>query len=80
VWSTGALQKRTSVHFVGNHIIDFANADHASGIVYCHDELEQPATKEWKPQCCSTGTSTAGSTVSGALNGADSIVGTLMRP
>jgi hypothetical protein len=39
---------RTSVHFVGNHIIDFDDADHAHGIVYCRDELEQPAAQEWE--------------------------------
>jgi SnoaL-like domain len=38
---------RVSVHFVGNHVIDFEDADHASGIVYCHDELERPATQTW---------------------------------
>jgi hypothetical protein len=32
----------TSVHFVGNHVIDFDDADHARGIVYCHDELARP--------------------------------------
>jgi hypothetical protein len=31
-----------SVHFVGNHIVDFDDADHARGIVYCHDELGRP--------------------------------------
>jgi hypothetical protein len=39
---------RVSVHLVANHIIDFQDADHASGIVYCHDELERPATGEWE--------------------------------
>ena len=39
---------KTSVHFVGNHIVDFDNADHAQGIVYCRDELERPETKEWE--------------------------------
>lgn len=38
---------RASVHLVANHIIDFDNADHARGIVYCHDELERPATGRW---------------------------------
>jgi hypothetical protein len=31
-----------SVHFVGNHIVAFDDADHARGVVYCHDELERP--------------------------------------
>jgi hypothetical protein len=41
-------EMRVSVHFVGNHVIDFDDADHARGIVYCHDELERPATGEWR--------------------------------
>jgi hypothetical protein len=32
----------TSIHFVGNHVIDFEDADHASGVVYCRDEIERP--------------------------------------
>ena len=40
-------EMRTSVHLVCNHVIDFADADHASGVVYCRDELEQPETGEW---------------------------------
>lgn len=39
---------RTSIHFVGNHIVDFDDADHARGIVYCRDQLERPATGEWE--------------------------------
>ena len=38
---------RTSVHLVANHVIDFQDADHASGVVYCRDELERPETGEW---------------------------------
>jgi hypothetical protein len=38
---------RTSVHLVCNHVVDFRDADHASGIVYCRDELERPDTGEW---------------------------------
>jgi hypothetical protein len=37
-----------TVHFVGNHVVDFDDADHARGIVYCHDELERPAIGEWQ--------------------------------
>ena len=40
-------EMRVSVHFVGTHIIEFTDADHASGIVYCRDELERPATQKW---------------------------------
>jgi hypothetical protein len=48
-WFTDALrQPRTSVHFVGNHIVDFDDADHARGVVYCRDQLEQPGTGEWE--------------------------------
>ena len=47
-WFTRILRvPRTSVHFVGNHVIDFDDADRAHGIVYCHDELEHPETGEW---------------------------------
>jgi SnoaL-like domain len=40
-------QMRVSIHVVGNHIIEFSDPDHAAGIVYCHDELERPATQRW---------------------------------
>jgi ketosteroid isomerase-like protein len=47
-WFTQTLRKfKTTVHFVGNHTVDFDDADHAHGIVYCHDELERPETGEW---------------------------------
>ncbi len=35
-------EPKVSVHFVGNHVVDFDDADHARGIVYCHDELGRP--------------------------------------
>jgi|SRR5579859_1082999 len=48
-WFAQILRRpRASVHFVGNHVIDFDDADHAHGVVYCHDELEQPLTGEWQ--------------------------------
>jgi hypothetical protein len=48
-WFTEVMSvPRTSVHIVANHIIDFDDADHAHGIVYCHDELERPLTGEWE--------------------------------
>ncbi len=37
-----------SVHFVGNHVIDFQDADHATGVVYCIDELERGDLGEWQ--------------------------------
>jgi hypothetical protein len=39
---------RTSVHLIGNHIVDFEDADHARGIVYCRDELERPDSGLWQ--------------------------------
>jgi hypothetical protein len=48
-WFTETMRvPRTSVHLVANHIIDFDDADHARGIVYCHDELERPASGLWE--------------------------------
>ena len=42
-WFTQALiQAKTTIHFVGNHIIDFESADRARGVVYCRDEAERP--------------------------------------
>jgi hypothetical protein len=34
-----------SIHFVGNHVIDFLSADEAKGVVTCRDELEKGG--EW---------------------------------
>ena len=45
--STLMSQMGTSVHLVANHVIDFHDADHASGVVYCRDELERPDRAEW---------------------------------
>jgi hypothetical protein len=39
---------RSSIHFIGNHIVDFDDADHAHGVVYCRDELERPEVGEWE--------------------------------
>jgi hypothetical protein len=33
-------QFTTSIHFVGNHTIDFVDDDHAEGVVYCKAEHE----------------------------------------
>ncbi|MBO0730325.1 MAG: nuclear transport factor 2 family protein [Acidimicrobiaceae bacterium] len=47
-WYTKTMRRsKATCHFVGNHVIDFDDADHARGIVYCHDELEQPGGAEW---------------------------------
>jgi hypothetical protein len=48
-WMASALAKfQDSVHFVGNHIVDFDDADHARGVVYCHDELDRRAEGRWE--------------------------------
>ena len=48
-WFTETMRvMRTSIHFIGNHIVDFDDADHARGIVYCRDELEWPDRGEWE--------------------------------
>jgi len=48
-WYTDALkQPRATVHVTSNHVVDFEDADHARGVVYCHDELERPLTGEWQ--------------------------------
>jgi hypothetical protein len=42
-WFVGTLRGlTTSVHFVGNHVVDLDDADHAHGVVYCRDELARP--------------------------------------
>jgi hypothetical protein len=45
--STLMSQMGTSVHLVANHVIDFVDADNASGVVYCRDELERKDRDEW---------------------------------
>jgi len=48
-WFTKSMKvPRTSIHFVGNHIVDFQDADNATGVVYCRDQLERPATGHWE--------------------------------
>jgi hypothetical protein len=48
-WYDAALRKpRSSIHFVINHIVDFDDADHAHGVVYCRDELEFAESGEWQ--------------------------------
>ena len=45
-WFVRAFAKfKASIHFVGNHIIDLDDEDHAHGVVYCRDEIERPG--EW---------------------------------
>jgi hypothetical protein len=47
-YAIGLRKPRTSIHFVINHIVDFDDADHAHGVVYCRDELEYPDRGEWQ--------------------------------
>lgn len=47
-WYTETMRHTgPSCHVVGNHVVDFDDADHARGIVYCHDELDHPDDGEW---------------------------------
>jgi hypothetical protein len=45
-WYARSLERfGTTIHFVGNHVIDFVSAEAATGVVTCHDELEMRG--EW---------------------------------
>jgi hypothetical protein len=47
-WFTRTMSlSRASCHFIGNHVVDFDDADRAHGIVYCHDELDHPHEGQW---------------------------------
>jgi hypothetical protein len=47
-WFVDALSRLVdTVHFVGNHIIDFDGPDQAHGIVYCHDEVVPRGEERW---------------------------------
>jgi hypothetical protein len=49
VWFRQALSRmKSTVHFVGNHVIDFDSEDGAHGVVYCRDELDYPDRGEWQ--------------------------------
>jgi hypothetical protein len=42
VWFAKALRTvETTIHLVANHVIDFEDADRASGVVYCRDEVDR---------------------------------------
>lgn len=41
-------EMRTSVHLIGNHVVDFDDADHARGVVQVRDELERPEQGLWQ--------------------------------
>lgn len=48
-WFTQILQaSRTTIHLVANHIVDFDDAHHARGVVYCRDQLERPSSGRWE--------------------------------
>jgi hypothetical protein len=41
-WFVDALQRvETTIHLVANHVIDFDDANHAHGVVYCRDEVDR---------------------------------------
>lgn len=47
-WMSALMRNmHVTVHLVANHVIDFNDADHATGVVYCRDELERPERGEW---------------------------------
>ncbi len=47
-WFSATLRSSSmSIHTVANHIVDFDDAEHARGIVYCHDQLERPQSARW---------------------------------
>lgn len=37
-----------TVHFVGNHVIDFVDADSATGVVFCADQLGSRTDDGWE--------------------------------
>lgn len=46
-WMTKALANHgRTIHLVANHVVCFLDADHASGVVYCRDEVERD--ERWK--------------------------------
>ena len=48
-WFSRTMRRmRTSIHVVANHVVDLDDADHARGVVTCHDELEWPDRGEWQ--------------------------------
>ncbi len=47
-WFVDALNRLVdTVHFVGNHTVEFDSADTAHGIVYCHDEVVPRGETAW---------------------------------
>jgi hypothetical protein len=40
-------QMRVTIHTVSNQMVDFDDADRASGIVCCRDQLERPDSGRW---------------------------------
>lgn len=47
-WMSALMRNmHVTVHLVANHVIDFRDGDHATGVVYCRDELERPERGEW---------------------------------
>lgn len=47
-WYGRSLERfGTTVHFVGNHVINFVSSAQATGVVTCHDELEMNGEWYW---------------------------------
>jgi len=42
-WNESLSAIGVSILFVGNHLIDFADADHATGSVYCRGQIQDGA-------------------------------------
>ncbi|MEZ4331565.1 MAG: nuclear transport factor 2 family protein [Myxococcota bacterium] len=48
-WFSQTMREmRTSIHLIGNHVVDFDDADHARGVVQVRDELERPEQGLWQ--------------------------------
>lgn len=48
-WFSATMSEmRTSIHLIGNHVVDFDDADHARGVVQVRDELERPEQGIWQ--------------------------------
>lgn len=42
-WTASLREIGVSILFVGNHVIDFDDADHARGVVYCRGQIQDGA-------------------------------------
>ncbi|WP_261566578.1 nuclear transport factor 2 family protein [Frankia gtarii] len=37
-----------TIHFIGNHTVDFIDDTHATGVVYCHEEVQPLGGTSWQ--------------------------------